>query len=251
MKKIIVFIPSFGKKNILFLKNTINTLLKFKKYDVSIILYTTEEYNLNTSKIEIKKYSIGIEKYLVHEYKKDLIEQEDNYDIFLYIEDDILVKEENIDSFLEENEKIPSNYIIGFLRYEIKNDVEYFNELSKINTFHGTKLSYLVINDKKYFKIPNVHQASFILEKRNLSHLIKDKKFTVYFKYTLEDAASNFFAGIWPGSENGLKKIYPVDGFEKLMVYHQPNIHCHWDNLDLMTLPELKNIIRNENIIHK
>ena len=77
------------------------------------------------------------------------------YDIFMYIEDDILVPYKSIKYWLEYNENlIMYGYNLGFVRIEVdKNNIEYITDLpgSQLDTFfylHGVK--YCVNNKNSY-----------------------------------------------------------------------------------------------------
>lgn len=57
-------------------------------------------------------------------------DQKDDYDIFIYIEDDILVPRKAIKYWLQRNEELISlGYNLGFVRIELEDDVEYMSDL--------------------------------------------------------------------------------------------------------------------------
>lgn len=84
--------------------------------------------------------------YLTWKPRKLMEEQKDDYDIFIYVEDDILIFKSTIEYWKELNEEcISRNHNLGFLRIEYDNQGEEY--LTDINS----KLkSGILINDKSY-----------------------------------------------------------------------------------------------------
>jgi hypothetical protein len=243
MKKILTFIPSYGTNNSNYLKLILEELNSIDTHNIDIILYTTEDYDFITDNVDVRKYNKDIKIGLTHEYKLDLLNSIDNYDIFLYLEDDILFTHKNLITFENENKYLPDDYVIGLLRYEEYNGKKYLNEMCKNSDQHSSIPIVGQTDDRYYFSIENVHQGSFILERRNIKQLIDNDNFIINFGESLEAAASNFYKGKWPGNSNGLNKIYPFDSIDDLMVHHLPNKHCKWESLNLTTLEELKGMI--------
>ena len=243
MNKILTFIPSYGTNNSDYLKLILKELNSIDTHKIDIILYTTEDYDFIGSDIDVRKYNRDIKLGLTHEYKSDLLKNIDNYDLFLYLEDDILFTHENLITFENENKYLPDNYVIGLIRYEEHNGKKYLNEMCKNSGQHSAIPVVGQTGGRYYFSIENVHQGSFILERRNIKKLMSDNKFIINFGESLEDAASNFYKGKWPGSFNGLNKIYPSDSIDNLMIHHLPNKHSKWESLNLTTVGELKEMI--------
>ena len=47
-----------------------------------------------------------------------MAEAEDDYDFFIYAENDLLITEQNLLAFCETTEKLPEPFVVGFIRYE-------------------------------------------------------------------------------------------------------------------------------------
>ena len=101
------------------------------EYTTDIFIHTNNEKLLENS---FNNYTNGSIKVIYHDLSnihpfyltwkcRDLLqEQKNDYDAFIYIEDDILVPYKAIKYWLEYNEKlIEMNYNLGFLRVEIEN----------------------------------------------------------------------------------------------------------------------------------
>jgi len=83
--------------------------------------------------------------YLTWKCRPIFKQQKDDYDYFMYIEDDILVPYTAIKYWLtNSDELIKLNYNLGFMRIEIENDIEYISDLyDQLDTI-------ININDKMY-----------------------------------------------------------------------------------------------------
>ena len=106
--------------------------------------------------------------FLTWKSRELLKNQKDDYDIFMYIEDDILVKNKALEYWLEYNEKlIKENYNLGFLRIELKNDIEYLTDVC-------TKLEKKVTinNDLYCINYDNPYCAFWIYNKNEFNNFI-------------------------------------------------------------------------------
>jgi len=97
--------------------------------------FSNEILHENTNgKIEIIVHDLSnINPFYLTWKCRDLLKnQKDDYDIFMYIEDDILVPKEAILYWLKYNEQlIARNYNLGFVRIETLHDEEYITDLQK------------------------------------------------------------------------------------------------------------------------
>lgn len=110
------------------------------------IFIHTNSISLNET--NFTKYTNGVIKIIYHDLSnidpfclswkcRELLKKQRNqYDIFMYIEDDILVPSKAIRYWLEYNEKlIEDNYNLGFVRIEVENNIEYITDLLAVK-FH-------------------------------------------------------------------------------------------------------------------
>lgn len=243
-KKILCFIASYH--NIEEFYRVLHTTLSYQNYDVDIIVYTTEAVNPEylKSNVSVKYYSKEIGHYLTCLHRYDILPNIEKYDMFLYLENDIVINEATINTFVHENYLLPSDHSIGFIRYEECNSKRYLNEFMP-NSSHNHLPKYKILNNRKYFYTENVHQGCWLLEKRNLLQLVKHDplRFDLNFVNNLEAAASNFYrSDMWPGLPNSINKVYPIDCIDQLFIHHASNKHTQ-TNRGFMTDVELKNHI--------
>jgi len=227
--KILVCISSYGLKQ----QNHLYTLLEeYNKmsFNIDVIVYTTLDNNIkdkyNNLKITeiINSDSIGENNAYLH--RKDVISNKDNYDLFIYTENDHLITQANIDTYLKVSENLDNtNYITGFIQYELKpnNDTKY--TIVMIKNFDRERANFtnkkIMINNKKYFSIQNLHQGSWILTKSQLDKCINSGNFKTHQTHggygLMESACTD------PYSICGFKKVFPYEDLENLFIHHLPN----------------------------
>lgn len=226
--KLLVLIPNFETHQSEYLDIVLSEYEKFEKIKVDIVLFSTEKYenkfNINlTQKIFDKSIGTKLsEQSRIHSF--DSINE---YDLFIHQENDTLITENNILSFIQGQEVLDITYgkntfIHGFIRYEMKeNDTEkYFIDNAICNGCHK---SAEVKNDLVEFQ--NVHQGGWLVNKSQLKE-IKNKD--IKYGITLEDYCSNFyFSTLWPGSNDGLNKKIHKNFIYDSCIYHLPNKYIH------------------------
>lgn len=114
--------------------------------------------------------------YLTWKCRNLLKKQANDYDIFIYIEDDILIPFDAILYWLEYNKKlIRHNYNLGFLRIETKDNEEYVVDLP------GKKLYSTINLDNIYYCINNVNPycAMWIYNKEEFNKFVNSKYYNI------------------------------------------------------------------------
>jgi len=242
-KKLCIFISHFGTDHS-YLKRLLEEFETYNAKEILVNIYCTDKEISNIHKpskigIKYKYFNESIGHDLVNQYKNDLVKFVDNFDLFMYSEDDILITEENIKCFLEWKDILFSNEICGFLRYEEKNGEKYFIDMH--HSFPSLKHK-----TSNLFSIHNLHQGCWILTKKQLIKLLDyiPDYIENHPKYgKLEQGAT------WPFIIGKFTKLYPMD-FSKLMIHHLPNKYVNkgeiWDDPGAWSETELKKeLIKN------
>ena len=116
--KILVAIANYGNKNMGFL-NTVIKEYRSMSYRIDIVVLSNIPKVLGPG-IEVK---VGLPSKnpwsLPFGHKKLFAERANDYDLFIYSEDDTLITENNIRAFLDVTRILPEHEIAGFLRYRI------------------------------------------------------------------------------------------------------------------------------------
>jgi len=161
---------------------------EYNKYplEVDIYIHTNRLFDLNridyspykNGKVSLVKHNLfkyslfkGKNYYLTWASRKLLSLQRNQYDFFLYQEDDIFIPKNTFIYWLNnKDECLNNNSNLGFLRIEIKNDEEYISDLTE----KLTKEKY--INGNKYIiNDINPYCAFWIYDKKELNNWIKSK----------------------------------------------------------------------------
>ena len=114
--------------------------------------------------------------YLTWKCRKLMYEQKDDYDVFMYIEDDILVPNAAIHYWKTYNKQlINRNYNLGFLRIETKDNEEYITDLP------NTRFNKLIIIDDIKYCINDINPycAFWIYNKEEFNRFVESKFYDI------------------------------------------------------------------------
>lgn len=221
MKKIKICISNFGHHQLWCLDKLVSEYNNFKNYTKDITVYTNVEVPYKH-----KLYDSNIGMNLPFTCREDLANSVDDFDLFLYSENDILISEDNILAWEEAKEKFETPLTCGFYRYELLDNQKVFVDINKCL---GT---YIKKKEPGVFA-SNLHQGCFLLNKEELKYCIYSGEFvhgTGRGPYeTLEQGASD------PYNKCGLKKLYPndINLIKRLGIIHLPSkysLNPHWVN---------------------
>jgi hypothetical protein len=209
--RIKVAIANFGESQLEFLAEVLREFRSFQRHAVDITVYTTAPVD---APHKILDGAIGYG--LPFACREDMAASINDYDLFLYDENDMLITEENIDAFVECQSMLPPNQICGFYRYELNNGVKLLLDL---NPFWGKVVQNMY---EQCFTVGNQHQGCWLLTRDQLQHCIDSGNFLVPPHVRpygmLEQGASD------PYTNCGLEKVLPRDLalLEKLQIRHLP-----------------------------
>lgn len=153
-------------------------------------------------------------------HKKLFADRADQYDMFIYSEDDILVTEANIRAFQQINPLLKSDEIAGFLRIEKKEGGEK-SYPDMHGFFHWDSQSIRTRGNCILARYTNEHAACYILTKSQLQAAIRSGGFLVGIheeKYDLLCTAATD-----PYTQCGMTKLIPVSRVSDFCVHHMSN----------------------------
>lgn len=227
--KLLISLSSYGDKNLEYLHHVIDTFKSYQKYDVTIDVHCTTP--IDRTDINQIVHDNPSTTCLFH--RADFIREQDNYDLFLFAEYDMMIKEHCIDTFLKYDTQLPIDHCLGFIRYEnTPEGIEYLIDLWKnIAGYNYIRDHNININDINYFSLTNVHQACYILTKDKLKHVIKNTNFNIE---SLEgngpELSSSGIFKYWPiGPAGIINKVLPLNriDLEKCFIHHMADCHCN------------------------
>jgi len=225
----------FLENRICYINNIINETNTYE-YTTDIYIHTN---NKDLQESSFNEYKNGSLKIIAHDLSnenpfyltwkcRDLLKQQMNdYDVFMYIEDDILVPYKAIQYWLEHNEILIENgYNLGFVRIEVDNDnEEYITDLTrKLNTIIKLNdIDYCINNINSYcaFWIYNKNEFSRFVSSNfyNIQHILNITQW-----YGIREASA---IGLHDGSNNWYKgTLIPIINnklIDSCRIYHMQN----------------------------
>ena len=227
------------------------------KIETDIFIHTNKpnlqvsDFNSYTNgKLEIVYHSLtDIHPYCLTWMCRSLLyKQQNDYDIFIYIEDDILVPYKAIEYWLEYSEKINTmNYNLGFLRIEIDNQEEYITDLlreqfDKIVILNNTLYC---VNDKNPYCAFWIYNKKEFHKFANSTYFNLDAHKLVLREYysTRETSASGLHNKSFNWYKDTLIPIVNNYLIEDCKIYHISNTYIknNWEGFSTIKFNEAIN----------
>jgi 2-polyprenyl-3-methyl-5-hydroxy-6-metoxy-1,4-benzoquinol methylase len=219
--RILVVVANYGLKNNQYLE-PILAGYRAMTYDVDIVLISDVP----------KKFSPDIEiivgmptkdpHSLPFAHKKIFADRRNQYDLFIFTEDDILITEKNIEAFMWATRVLPKHYLAGFLRYEIYPDGSK-NYDGAHHRYHWVPASVMNEGGDVFASFSNTHSACYFLTKDHLAKAIESGGFLVdppMIKYGLIELNATH-----PYTQCGFEKVICISRLPDFSVLHLPNTY--------------------------
>ena len=232
--KLLVSIVNYGLYNQDYLKMMLREFHSMP-YEIDVHLVGTHRLDLSefTDRLTIQQvlypsnqgWSFGFM------HRQVMIDNKDNYDVFIYAENDHLITQENIEAYLKVTQRLPEQVITGFLQFEKKKaDEEMYLPAARLDS-EVIKTLDVEIDGHRYFTIHNLHSGCYILTRRQLAMAIASGGYHTEphkrYKDYLVSAATDPYISCgfyW--------KVLPHDEIESLMVHHLPNKYVYLDGVE-------------------
>jgi hypothetical protein len=218
--KILIAIASYGEKNDHYLKTLLQSLREIP-YEKDIIVQSNIEKNLGDDIQCLVGLPNADPRSLVFAHRQLFIDNLNNYDLFLYTENDILITQQNIEAFLNISKILPENQVLGFVRYEVNHNNETL--LTDIHyPYHWISESVRWFQSKLFAEFNNKHSACYLLTQSQLSIAIESGNYDKFPRISggggiLEAASAD------PFIDCGLEKIICLSDIDRFLVQHLPN----------------------------
>lgn len=153
-------------------------------------------------------------------HKKLFADRCEDYDLFIYSEDDTLITEKNIASFLRVSEVLAPNEIAGFLRVEKGRggDLSYADIHAH---FHWDPSSVRIRGEYTFAFFTCEHAACYVLTREQLKRAIASGNFVVgphVEKYDLLCSAATD-----PYTQCGFEKLVCISHIDDFLIHHLSN----------------------------
>jgi SAM-dependent methyltransferase len=219
--RVLVAIPSYGMKNHVYLERLLDEY-RAMTHNVDIVVPSDIPRDLGP-KVEVVIGSPAKDPWsLPFAHKQILADRLDDYDLFIYSEDDTLIQQRHIDAFLEMTEILPADRIAGFLRYE--EDAAGRRYCSTMHSaFHWLPGSVQSAGSCVFAHFTNEHAAAYLLTQDQLRRAIASGGFLVpphRGRYDLPCTASTD-----PYTQCGFAKVICLSRFEDFLLHHMPGTY--------------------------
>lgn len=220
-KSILAVIVNYGEEQLNYLQKVIDEFRTFKNYDVYIVIHSNITLPTIT-KIDAGNVLKLEDNQLLPMTCRQMINQEaDNFDYFIYSENDHLWKEKHVERYEEYLGILPEDRIAGLIQYEENETGKYYP------AYHAHyDWDYESVEEhggKKFAHFTNVHQASFILSKDQLAKIKETKDFNQFFSNDHYSVKCKTNTDIYQYC--GMKKLICISDFEDNLIHHLPNVY--------------------------
>lgn len=219
--RILVAIANHGTRN---LKHLQVLLTEYRRipFQVDIVVLSDTNKNLGQD-VEVRVgLPTGNPWSLPFAHKPLFAERSNDYDLFIYTEDDILITEQNIRAFLQATEVLPEDHIAGFMRYEISPEGKrYYSTIH--GHYHWDPNSVMRMGEFIFARFTNDHSGCFIITQRQLGKALASGGFLLGFRRGRygypETAATDIY------TQCGFKKVICISHLHDFCLPHLPNVY--------------------------
>ncbi len=217
--RILVTIANYGNKNDIYLSQLIQEY-ESMSFDVDLVVLSNIPKQL-PSEVEV---IVGLPNRnpwsLPFAHKQVFADRRNNYDLFIYSEDDILITENNLRAFLRVSTELHENEIAGFFRIE-KDESGLINFPDVLSVFHWDGNSVRKRGDYILAHFTNEHAGCYVLSKDQLAAALTSGAFLVEPHEGKYDLACS--AATDPYTQCGFIKLIPISHFDQFTVRHLSN----------------------------
>jgi len=231
MKKVLVVIINFGYSQVHFLDKVIESFKSFKNYDLDIVIHSNIPLNYDGVEVIIKEHMNDWNTF-PWETRKTIYDRRNDYDLFLYTENDHLYKESHLDAFLEVTESLPEDRIAGFIQYEEFPE----DKMGYLYPAYHASYEWDINSVEKHGDYVTAHfncehHAGYLLTKKHL-----DKVISHMGTDFLVDKNRGIRQPGKPGYDSnkvrcctdvythaGMQKVIPISHFDDFLLHHLPN----------------------------
>lgn len=240
--KVLVSICSYSEHEIPYLNKVLDSYasaVHFMDLDISIALCTNYDYEPDSAHSNVLKFFRPNPKYeqleFIYSTNQFIIDNVDNYDIFIHTDSDVVVTHENINYYITLQDflkdRLPYSYldyIPGFLVYELdKNNTK---RIISMNMEYPPLVDELLEIAGKKFVVPhNLHSNMNMVDSERLKKAIQAGTFNTNPKT---------FKGMYYIREYCMTNIYFDCGMKKIVAPLQPGYLVHHTPNKYVTLSD-------------
>lgn len=214
--RVLVAIASYGSSNDRYLARMIDEY-RAMPFVVDIVILSNMEKRLGSG-VECR---VGLPTKnpwsLPFAHKALFAERMNQYDLFIYSEDDILITERNLRAFLKAVAVLRDDEVAGFLRFERASDGR-LSYPDVHGNFHWEPESLRIRGNGVFAYFTNEHAACYVLTRFQLARAIKSGGFLVPPHEENYDLLCT--AATDPYTQCGMRKLVSLSNFDDFIVHH-------------------------------
>src|SRR5258708_11092846 len=217
--ELFVGIARYGNKNEKYLERVLSEYRSLP-YHTDIVVLSNIHKELGSSIEVITGLPARNPRSLPFGHKPLFAKRRDDYDLFIYSEDDMLVTRRNIEAFLRVTGVLPPDQLAGFFQWETHPDGRLFFPAVH-DWFRWRPDSVQVVGEYTFAQFTNDHSACYVLTRQQLNRAVSSGGFLVgphEGKYELRETAATD-----PYTQWGLKKLLCISHLDDFLVAHLPN----------------------------
>jgi len=219
--RILVAIASYGTKNSGFLGRLLDEY-RGMALPVDVVVNSNVPKDLGADVEVVVGLPSSDPRSLTFAHRTLFADRRDDYDVFVYSEEDTLVTARNIEAFLDATGLLPSEYVAGFMRYEVHPSGRR-SYCTVHSHYHWDPASTFRAGSACFASFTNLHAACFMLTRDQLHRAISSSGFLVAphsGRYgMLESGATD------PYSQCGFTKVIRIDAIDDFLLHHLPNVY--------------------------
>lgn len=219
--RVLVVIANYGTKNDRYLHRLLDEY-RSMPYETHVVVLTNAPKHFGADVEVIIEVPVGDPWSFPFAHKNILASRVDDYDLFIYSEDDTLITQRNIELFLSATDVLPENEIAGFMRSETAPD-----GTVTISTMHGhfhwDPCSVVRRGQYMFAHFTNEHSGAYLLTRHQLERAIQSGGFLVgahQGRYHLPETAATD-----PYTQCGFKKMICISRHDDVILPHLPNVY--------------------------
>ena len=214
---VLIAITNYGSKNDGYLRKILDQYLTLP-YNTKIVVYTNTQKDWG-EKVDtvVTAPPTSSPRSFPFLARRLFVENIDQYDLFIYSEDDIGITPDHIALFLEVTPTLPPNYVPGFFRYE--SDSNGNVSLPEIHgSCHWEPDSVERFGERTFARYTNHNMGSYILAKSHLSIAIQSNNYSLVPKRSrcgvIESSVSDVFY------DCNLKLEICISDMDNFLIHH-------------------------------
>ena len=191
-------------------------------HDVDVVVNTEVPRDFGPDVENIVGLPIENPRSLPYAHRQLFADRREDYDVFIFAEDDTLVEERHIDTFVHSSAHLPDHLIAGFLRFE--NYDESRRAVSSVNwSYRWDPATLEVVDGERYATFTNLHGACYMLTREHLDRCIDAGGFLIEPHVGRYSMMVN--GGVDPYTLCGMRKVVNIDRIDDSMLHHLPELY--------------------------